>query len=931
MKRVILLLVSVLCMMAAGAQNTRLSPRAAMLLGELSDKYSIDDLNRRYTFVESQGTFCVHAFAILSEGTDAKSLAVMGVRMGALTGNMTTVLIPVERYADFVASGFCSWLDLGREVRPLLDKARADIGVDYIHQGIGLPQGYDGSGVVVGVIDVGFEYGHPSFYDTTGTVLRIKRVWQQIDVTGTAPAGFAYGSEYSTTPEILAAVTDRPNSGHGSHVAGIAAGCGGSDSIGRRYSGMAPAADIVMVASNMEEVGIMDGIRYIHQYARSVGKPCVINISLGSVEGPHDGLGSLDVDIANYLHATPLDSIVVVVSAGNNGSSRNHLHKQFTATDTMLRTYCYDYVSGDYAAAVDCWGDSGSAFSVSVALVNDNFQSVSEIMATPFVQSDVDSVYIFQLTSERDSVYTCEISVSHINPLNDRPNIYVYIHKDGARYSSDIFSIAVKSTSADVHMWSSKYEFVSLGYDSYSQGNDEYTISGVGGNTDAVITVGSYATRTRRMSESGNTHTVSSNEDGDISDFTSRGPTLDGRVKPDICAPGEVLVSSINTPYIPSYGQNYVFDSTVFGGQIYYYCLMQGTSMSSPAAAGIVALWLQRNPRLNVDSVRAILHSSNRRDRFTGELPATGSNTWGWGKIDAFGGLPVTTEPMYQLDVTENNFLYGYVAGGGRHPQGQHVIEAVPASGYVFVGWDDGDMSNPRVVNLMSDTLLGANFEFSTCDTIREFPWTAEFVESALTCWDMNMITALVPWSFVSSMMVSISSNGSVDNWLLTPYIVAAANTSLVYRILSRDHDSVAIKAITENDTLLLADEYITSTTGWERYVDLTPLDGQLIRLAFHHHSSTPSGYVALARAKIDYLNGIDNVGDLTYYVGTEGRRIIVRGAEGVNVNVYDVMGRMVGSLPATGIGNREVTVPAAGVYMIRVGDLPVRKVVVVR
>lgn len=58
----------------------------------------------------------------------------------------------------------------------MMDMARNNLGIDMIHAGLHLPQGYDGSGVVVGIIDGGFEYTHPAFYDTTGQVHRVKRV-----------------------------------------------------------------------------------------------------------------------------------------------------------------------------------------------------------------------------------------------------------------------------------------------------------------------------------------------------------------------------------------------------------------------------------------------------------------------------------------------------------------------------------------------------------------------------------------------------------------------------------------------------------------------------------------------------------------------------------------------------------------------------------
>ena len=163
----------------------------------------------------------VQAFVTLKENVGPKALAAYGVKVNSVVGNMATMEIPTKRFEDFVSSGLCSELDVAQQVYPMLDKARADLGVDYIYSGINLPQGYDGTGVVVGVIDIGFEYGHPSYYDSTGNTLRIKSLWQQKDTSGTAPEGFSYGSEYTIPEQILAAVTDDPTNGHGSHTAGI--------------------------------------------------------------------------------------------------------------------------------------------------------------------------------------------------------------------------------------------------------------------------------------------------------------------------------------------------------------------------------------------------------------------------------------------------------------------------------------------------------------------------------------------------------------------------------------------------------------------------------------------------------------------------------------------------------------------------------------
>lgn len=208
MRKIIFFVALLFCSVVALAQKSLLSPRAAMLLADLNGKYSIGDLDGRYHFVRSQGETYVQAIAMLAEGLDAKVLDAYGIKTGTCVSNRAMVLIPLRRYADVVTSGLCSQIEIAQEVKPLLDRARTELGVDYIHQGLNLPQGYDGTGVVVGVIDIGIEYGHPSFYDSTGTVLRIKRVWQQNDTTGTAPVGFGYGSEYATQEEILSAVTD---------------------------------------------------------------------------------------------------------------------------------------------------------------------------------------------------------------------------------------------------------------------------------------------------------------------------------------------------------------------------------------------------------------------------------------------------------------------------------------------------------------------------------------------------------------------------------------------------------------------------------------------------------------------------------------------------------------------------------------------------
>lgn len=136
---------------------------------------------------------------------------------------------------------------------------------------------YTGKGVVIGIVDNGFQYDHVDFLNADKSDTRIKRVWDQHG-TGNAPEGFGYGAEYKTTAEIRAAKYDLTSGFHATHVSGIASGSDKSTP----YYGVAPDADLVFVSFKSTNAQIVDGIKYVFDYAKSVGKPAVVNISLGS-------------------------------------------------------------------------------------------------------------------------------------------------------------------------------------------------------------------------------------------------------------------------------------------------------------------------------------------------------------------------------------------------------------------------------------------------------------------------------------------------------------------------------------------------------------------------------------------------------------------------------------------------------------------------
>jgi minor extracellular serine protease Vpr len=114
---------------------------------------------------------------------------------------------------------------VGVNIHPLNDIERTFTSVDRVNNGSnnGLPKNFEGKGVIIGIVDVGFQNNNPNFFNKDGTKTRISRFWHQ-GQSGTPPIGYNYGNLYTDSTAIINA-NDLDGS-HGTHVAGIAAGSG---------------------------------------------------------------------------------------------------------------------------------------------------------------------------------------------------------------------------------------------------------------------------------------------------------------------------------------------------------------------------------------------------------------------------------------------------------------------------------------------------------------------------------------------------------------------------------------------------------------------------------------------------------------------------------------------------------------------------------
>lgn len=522
------------------------------------------------------------------------------------------------------------YAELAGKVAPTLDRAVKATRADSVQRGINLPQSYTGRNVLIGVLDWGFDYTHPMFYDTTLTTSRVRAAWDMWKRSGPAPTGHAYGTEYDTPQELANAQADTVNvyslATHGSHVAGIAGGSGA----GTSNRGVAFDANYLFCTFLVDAAAVLDAFDWMHSIASADDKRLVINSSWGL-----HYMGTLDGNslISQAIDQLSSEGVVFCNSGGNNGDVNFHIKRTFNNDTLRSRVQFYPYSAHPkmWGQSLSMWGDEGASFQAGFQLTTNTNTVLQE---TPWYNTATQPAYLDSFLVEgADTVYF-NLTAEAAHPLNGRPYFRLRV-----KNRSTALRVVMKATAASgtVHFWN----VTELSNDVGNWGMD-FQAGGagtIGGDhnygisepacTASCITVAAYSSE----------YYIGSNNiqvGGQIAGFSSFGPTLDERMKPDITAPGVSVVSSISSFTDNSYTPTQVIS---FNGRDYPFAAFSGTSMSAPMLTGIVALMLEADPEISPAEIKAVLQQTARTDAQTGVIPAEGSTRWGSGKVNAYRAI----------------------------------------------------------------------------------------------------------------------------------------------------------------------------------------------------------------------------------------------------------------------------------------------------
>lgn len=579
------------------------------------------------------------------DGNAAEVLRQYGCKELARVGDISIAAIPLSKLGALSCGRQVKRIETGRRCSIQMDTTRLVVNAEKVYTGEELSQRYTGRGVVVGVQDIGFDLTHPNFYSADMSQYRIKALWDQLS-RDTIGSTLYVGRDYVGRDALLELKhpIDGETQTHGTHTAGIAAGSGAEgDGVVSPYRGMACDADLVLVDNAADNASLIDpkdyykftyatdalGFKYIFDYAERMHQPCVINFSEGSSQDFH-GYDQLYYELLAKLIGP---GRIIVSSAGNDGARNSYIHKN------IGKERAGAFIMGN-EKRFSCTAKSKQTFTFRVS-VYDNVSSPQIV--------DISTVNV---CNAQDSLLTDSLLVggkkykwrvlAYPNSYDTRETAYDFqISSPSKLGDSPQVSLQVMGRDADIELYRmSGYMFPHSLDPVLDAGDCRYTIFSPSSSPD-VICVGSTSYRTQFVNYLGEKKVYDSGQKGIRSSFSAMGPTLDGRIKPDVMAPGQNIISSYSTFFINNpKNVNASVKSDVrhfeYNDRIYAWNANAGTSMSAPVVTGAIALWLQADPSLTPADCLEIFAKTCTHYDTSLSYP---NNLYGYGQINVAAGL----------------------------------------------------------------------------------------------------------------------------------------------------------------------------------------------------------------------------------------------------------------------------------------------------
>lgn len=707
----------------------------------LRDRQEIDLMQRdlregRATRAEAEKS--VVMFITVEPGTSDADIECPGVKVVEHIGDAFIVELPVGAVDSFLANDRIKAAQFDHCDEPDMFYARmagnANVNNAHTDPLKELGHSYMGKDVVCGVFDIGFDVNHVDFLDNEDrSKTRVKKL--------VVFKGSSSNPEIDTEDEgeIKSFTTDKNDAKHGTHVLGIMAGSYrgpgnwndvdfGPDSLhnglvststlpghnpdGTKpvpYYGVAPKADIVICGNRDGLYGgaQLVGARRIIEYSKKVGKPCVINYSLGSQWGPRDGSAPDDV-----ILSTLAQEAIICKSAGNDGTCNDYFSEYFTESSGSIATLLrFPPNDENKTAELEFWLNDDRSVRVELIAFGsyydpEEYDDVTKefVLATfdgPVVDGDGNPTTL--------SVTPDDVATQLSGIFEGRFNISAEVMEQNNRYCVEVSfdnGFRVKNATIDGNVMTMQLglrfygesgqridgnccgDWVKFAENRPGYINPSPCLSISNGSCAAnIIAVGSYSNRSAMRYLTGKVwrETYPDKGAGDIAPSSGYGVLHDGRSLPQIATPGVNIVSASSRFCDADVNAVAVAD---YDSKKYYFCEMSGTSMSCPLFAGICALWLEADPTLGYDDIMEVLENTSRNDSYTKAAPGR----FGFGKADAYEGLKYVlkrkaTGGAHPLEIEDDRFLVNRISGDTYEvttgDDGEFAVELVSMSGSV--------------------------------------------------------------------------------------------------------------------------------------------------------------------------------------------------------------------------------------------------------